>query len=65
MQLFRKQHGSRIRRPPQNRLALIVPRENAVPVCFEETLRAEIPSYGKEAFGRSLINRWETKIVPV
>jgi hypothetical protein len=47
MKLVGKQHGARIRRPPQDGLVIVVPGENTVAVRFEETFRTEITSYGE------------------
>jgi len=65
MKLFGEQHRAGIRRPPKNRLTVVIPGEDTVAVRFEETLRTKISTDGKEAFGGCLINRGKTKIVPI
>jgi hypothetical protein len=65
MKLAWEQHGARIRRPPENRLIVVVPGENAMPIGFEETFRTEVAAYGQQAFGRRLLNWWKAKILPV
>ncbi len=65
MKLVGEQHGARIRRPPENRLIVVVPRKDAVAIGFEQPLRTEVTSYGEQAFGRCPINRGKTKILPI
>lgn len=63
VKLLREQDGSGIRRPPENRLIVVVPGENAMPIGFEKALRSEISSHGKEALRRGSINGREPDVV--
>ena len=65
MKLFRKQDRSGIRRPPENRLIVVVPGEDAMPVRFEQSLRMKVSANGKQPVRGGLINWWETNIVVV
>ena len=47
MQMFRKEDGAGIGRPPENGLIIVVPGKDAVPVCFEQPFRLEIAADGK------------------
>lgn len=65
MEFAGEQYGARIWRPPENRLIVVVPREDPVTVGFEQPFRTEVASYGEKPFWRCPINRGETKVVPI
>lgn len=47
----RREHGTRCRRPPQDRLAVGVPGEDAAAVGLEQARRAEVAANREEAVG--------------
>ena len=63
LHLTRTNHEPRIERPPKNRLPLIVPRENAIRVCHQQSQRREVAPYGQQAVWLSQLSRGKTIIV--
>ncbi|MOA65060.1 hypothetical protein D3C78_1913080 [compost metagenome] len=51
MQFVGKQHGAWIGRPPEQRLAVLVPGEAAMPVGLDQPARVEVPAGREQAVG--------------
>ena len=49
--IHREQHGARVGCPPQYRLGLLVPGENAAAVGRKQSFSRQLPAYGQEAVG--------------
>jgi hypothetical protein len=47
----RHEHGARIRRPPQHRIAFVEPRKDPVPVCIDEPLQGQRAARREQTIG--------------
>src|SRR5512134_1868196 len=65
MQFHGEEDGTRVGRPPEDRLIVVVPGKDAVAVRLEQPLRLQIAADGEEAFRRGPFDRWKAQIVRV
>src|SRR5262249_84372 len=62
VEVFRKQHRTRIRRPPEDRLILVIPGKDSMTIGFEQPFSPKIATDRQQAFGLRLLNGREAEI---